>query len=89
VATGADGDVGDVELPKVSSSRADQAGCRRTASLCVLLGCLAVEHGILEFVVREIAQVAVCRERFRVLLRVRYRCNARRNARRTGPTCPS
>jgi hypothetical protein len=38
--------------------------------------CLAAEHAIAEFDVREIAQVAVFREEFRVIPRVCYRCNA-------------
>jgi hypothetical protein len=44
--------------------------------------CLAAEHGTSEFVVREIAQVAVFREGFRVVPRVCYRCNAAGEKRR-------
>jgi hypothetical protein len=37
--------------------------------------CLAAEYAVSEFDVREIAQVAVFREGFRVLRRICYRCN--------------
>jgi hypothetical protein len=37
--------------------------------------CLAAEHGLPEFEVREIAQVVVLREGFRLARDVCYRCN--------------
>jgi hypothetical protein len=37
--------------------------------------CLAVEHSVPEWDVRQIAQVAVLREGFRVERRICYRCN--------------
>ena len=52
--------------------------------------CLALEHGVREFDVREIAQVAVFREGFRVLRRACYRCNLVDDVLvAPDPTCPS
>jgi hypothetical protein len=52
--------------------------------------CLAAAHGVPEFDVREIAQVAVLREGFRVLRRICYRCNrADEMLVAPDPTCPS
>ena len=52
--------------------------------------CLAAEHGVPEFDVREIAQVAVLREGFRVLRRICYRCDrADEMLVAPDPTCPS
>jgi hypothetical protein len=57
-------------------------------ALC--FACLAAEHGIAEFDIREIAQVAVLREGFRVVRRVCYRCNtAYEMLVAPDPTCPS
>ena len=57
-------------------------------TLC--FSCLAAEHRIPEFEVREIAQVAVLREGFRVARRICYRCNiADDMPLAPDPTCPS
>jgi hypothetical protein len=41
--------------------------------------CLAADQAISEFDAREAAQVAVFRERFRVIRRICYRCNRTEN----------
>jgi hypothetical protein len=52
--------------------------------------CLALEHGVRGFDVREIAQVAVFSEGFRVLRRACYRCNLVDDVLvAPDPTCPS
>jgi hypothetical protein len=52
--------------------------------------CLAAEHRIAEFDIREIAQIVVMREGFRVVRRVCYRCNATDDMLVAPlPTCPS
>jgi hypothetical protein len=57
-------------------------------TLCV--PCLAAEHGLAEFAVREIAQVVVLPEGFRITRDVCYRCNlANEMLLPPDPTCPS
>jgi hypothetical protein len=73
-----------------NGNRTHHAGCRREPSVRLCFTCLAAEHGISEFDVREIAQVAVFREGFRVVARVCHRCNAAGETLvAPDPTCPS
>lgn len=74
MATGADGDV----MPHNARPAAAEKIMRGVLdhhpyTLC--FACLAAEHGIPEWDVRQIAQVVVLGERFRVARRICYRCN--------------
>jgi hypothetical protein len=75
LAPGADGDVVMSDSPRAAASERITRAVVEHHPYGYCFPCLAAEHGVPEFEVREIAQVAVLREGFRVARHICYRCN--------------